>query len=62
MSGTLVIEIIGRTWDRQFAQNPSQPDGPLKGAGGYIHILLNVTRSQIVLFEPEFLDGLRICP
>ena len=30
----LVIEMIGRTWDRQFAQYASQPDGPLKGAGG----------------------------
>ena len=32
----LVIEMIGRTWDRQFATYASQPDGPLKGAGGYI--------------------------
>jgi len=31
----LVIEMIGRTWDRRFAQYPSQPDGPLKGAGGF---------------------------
>ena len=31
----LVIEMIGRTWDRQFAQYASQPHGPLKGAGGY---------------------------
>jgi len=30
----LVIEMIGGTWDRQFAQNSPQPDGPLKGAGG----------------------------
>ena len=32
----LVIEMIGGTWDRRFAQYASQPDGPLKGAGGYI--------------------------
>ena len=32
----LVIEMIGGTWNRRFAQYASQPDGPLKGAGGYI--------------------------
>ena len=37
----LVIEMIGRTWDRRFAQYPSQPDGPLKGAGGYIYIYMS---------------------
>ena len=26
--------MIGRTWDRQIATYSSQPDGPLKGAGG----------------------------
>ena len=36
----LVIEMIGRTWDRQFAPKPSQLDGPLKGAGGYGHVAI----------------------
>ena len=36
----LVIEMIGGTWDRQFAQYAPQPDGPLKGAGGYIYIYI----------------------
>jgi len=40
----LVIEMIGRTWDRQFAQNSSQPDGPLKGAGGYIPVACGAHR------------------
>ena len=36
----LVIEMIERTWDKQFATYTSQPDGPLKGAGGYLLYLL----------------------
>ena len=38
----LVIEMIERTWDRQFATYSSQPDGPLKGAGGYIYIYIYI--------------------
>ena len=40
----LVIEMIGRTWDRQIATYASQPGGPgpLKGAGGYIYITSTV--------------------
>jgi len=34
----LVIEMIGRTWGRRFAQYSSQPDGLLKGAGGFVYI------------------------
>ena len=44
----LVIEMIGETWDCQFAQYPSQPDGPLKGAGGYICIPIDL--AVIVVF------------
>ena len=32
----LVIEMIGRTWDRQFAQYASQPRGPYRGRWIYI--------------------------
>ena len=33
----LVIEMIGRTWDRQFATYPPQPGGPWQaGAGGFV--------------------------
>ena len=32
----LVIQMIGRTWDRQIATYASQLDCPLKVAGGYI--------------------------
>jgi len=46
----LVIEMIGRTWDRQFATYPSQPDGPLKGAGGYIHIYIYIYMNSIWLY------------
>ena len=38
----LVIE--KRTWDRQFAQYTAQPDGPLKGAAGYVCDMLAYTR------------------
>ena len=32
--------MIGRIWDRQIATYASQPDGPLKGAGGYIYMYM----------------------
>ena len=32
--------MIRRTWDKQMATYSSQPDGPLKGAGGYIYIYI----------------------
>ena len=38
----LVIQMIGRTWDKQIATYSSQPDGPLKGAGGYTYICIYV--------------------
>jgi len=38
----LVIEMIVGTWDRQFAQYASQPDGPLKGAGRYPFIAIYI--------------------
>ena len=38
----LVIEMIGRTWNLQLAKYASQPDGPLKGAGGYIYIYIYI--------------------
>ena len=38
----LVIEMIGRTWDKQIATYPSQPDGLLKEAGGYIYIYIEM--------------------
>ena len=34
--------MIGRTWDRQMATYPSQLDGPLKGAGGYLFIYIHI--------------------
>ena len=35
----LVISMIGRTWDKQIATYPSQPDGPSKEgrAGTYTY-------------------------
>ena len=34
--------MIGRTWDKQIATYPSQPDGPLKRAGGYVYIYMYI--------------------
>ena len=31
----LVIQMIGRTWDKQMETYASQPDGLLKEAGGF---------------------------
>ena len=53
----LVIEMIGRTWDRQFAQYSPQPDGPLKGAGGYIYIYIYI---YIYVYTKIFTQGLRV--
>jgi len=43
-----VVEMIGGTWDRQFAQYASQTDGPLKGAGGYTHMCTSVYLKALV--------------
>ena len=42
LDSQLVIQMIGGTWVRQIATYSSQPDGPLKGAGGYYHISLYI--------------------
>ena len=36
----LVIEMIGRIWDRQIATYSSQPDGPPEGGPADIHIYI----------------------
>jgi hypothetical protein len=38
----LLIQMIGRTRDKQMAPYASQPDGPLKRAGGYIYVHIYV--------------------
>ena len=56
----LVIQMIARTWDRQFATYALQPDGPLKGARRYIYIYIHIwTHSCRCMAEIEKGSGVR---
>ena len=52
----LVIEMIGRTWDRRFAQYSSQPGGPLKGAGRYLYLYIYIYMYILYFFITCFIN------
>ena len=52
--------MIGRTWDRQFATYPPQPDGPLKGAGGYVFWRESISLSLPVMTVARYLPMLEL--
>ena len=51
----LVIQMIGRTWDRQFATYSSQPDGPSKEGPADIHYIYIYISTYFCYLKLHFL-------